>query len=1498
MVSTLLSAAVMPISFHHQQVPSFAQQWPAEVAAIIEAKLVEEIASHELRTIVLAPTADRLSFGVWLSVEWENHPFVEGADSAAGLVPLTTWLDGVDAIARGDKLLPATSSILRQPVHFTDPKHDASFGTWWRELHLALIATAIEVGTKKFAGRFKHPVGVFVSLGDAEASLVAFCHARGAPLWPLRERRKEHGYGGVYPHATFTPEGLVLFYPEGEGSKDQGPPAIRTVRLTEVKEAHVSRDRDLVVQLGDLRNEVTFSAGHCHEENGGPNALEVFTALSTHLTSTGRRTSADSSGPAPELPATGEALASALAGKAPLEVVAAIKTLAATHTVPRVAPLVDTLGKLPAKTLTLIRRELATTALGQSNWGEALAQVKHLSGADRWQWIELHALIGSGHFAAAMPLLEDHTKNLAERACALAGLGRAAEALELLKEATSGDDLAARALAQAQLGQREAVDTVAAALAQGVRSHLRAQLVARPEFQAVLNRLTTLEAQAEASKSQAQALPRTSLELSAAPVIEGAELPTRVLGAALRSQALEYPGTFFTAAIERPGGFWAANSAGALIDLKIGAAPRTIFRASRPIDALRAVPGGAVLASGSQLSFVDDTGHVRCTLQTLFRGEGPLAAHGSLIVQASQRVLNVYRLEAGRITHESTFGMPGGSTIVGVGFIGPARVAVCTAEELLLIDLSRPHAPRAEQRVDGRFHLTHASPGGELVLTHDTWVYFLSTEGALRATKRFDAAWTGGGVRPDPKPFQASTRDGRLALVDRNRVWVLTGERLELITLVGPEGEEPEPVHLLLESSSLATAVTRHEAVELAALPLDIPSIERFVESTVPVLRERLEVEVSRWLDEGVQVSRDERAPRVPLGAVVADWQSSDMVSLTASPAASVACLNDRAFAQVPLTPTPFEGDDTGGRATSEFERKQLEALNQARGLVGRRARTRAISALVKELATKFAPKTAVREFTVAIRAGRGLQVVAVVPGGGPLTPARATTNPRPERTLKERLTSSRWYTELDALALRARRDAPFRAEVLSLLATENIAAADRIAARVVDVDLEGCTRAWLAAAARDLDFALGGLIELHERGNATATHWLTQLADDPTPRRALPARRALGRLDEDATIELVKKRLSELEAYDDDSVPSKSLAALSDERLTRLQPALLAARLVLQRDGPLLVPLVRTGWVPDAQTIRAGNAARAQEDDFISELFGGDDEPHPEATALRLFTAKRIAQNAEQPAGPLWPAELPIEKARVSWQRFFTVAWPEWSKLGVLDRLHQVIPARASTSTSEATFALQMLYQDLLRGDARATTLASALEGLPLDPAALRDVRRLASLSRLQFGWALVKDKRFAQARAVADAAVAESPADGQVRFFDARLAWLEANDPRAALPRIERALELATDLAGRARLLNLYGAALDALGQYPAALEWYQRALRESEAGTLDHDSGQVEGDAAMTPAILSNLAETSSKMGDQARARSYAEEAARRGSKTEIVREILAQTELDAP
>ena len=83
------------------------------------------------------------------------------------------------------------------------------------------------------------------------------------------------------------------------------------------------------------------------------------------------------------------------------------------------------------------------------------------------------------------------------------------------------------------------------------------------------------------------------------------------------------------------------------------------------------------------------------------------------------------------------------------------------------------------------------------------------------------------------------------------------------------------------------------------------------------------------------------------------------------------------------------------------------------------------------------------------------------------------------------------------------------------------------------------------------------------------------------------------------------------------------------------------------------------------------------------------------------------------------------------------------------------------------------------------------------------------------------------------------------------------------------------------------------DELGDFAQALEWFHKALAISDSTGLDHDTGQKTGDPTMTHAILSNIAEAHWKLGQRAEARNFADQAARRGSKTEIVKTILAET-----
>ena len=361
---------------------------------------------------------------------------------------------------------------------------------------------------------------------------------------------------------------------------------------------------------------------------------------------------------------------------------------------------------------------------------------------------------------------------------------------------------------------------------------------------------------------------------------------------------------------------------------------------------------------------------------------------------------------------------------------------------------------------------------------------------------------------------------------------------------------------------------------------------------------------------------------------------------------------------------------------------------------------------------------------------------------------------------------------------------------------------------------------------------------------------------------------------------------------YDSKRVPLNSCAGLGDARAAQLLEPLLAAKQALaagHHQAVLLIPLVRAGWTPDADTLQKGFQARQREDDEMSELFDKLDLTEPEPTAVRHWIARRIAQ-AVDGNGPLWPTDVPLETANVGWQRFFDIAWPLWERAAVLDRLHTRLVQKALVGpplpgqpvSADALFAIRVLFQDLLRNDPHGEALGRELETIPYGEQTLDQVRKLAVLSRVQFGWALMKEQRYAEARRVAEAVLAEAPTDGQAHFFRARIAWLEKNDPRAAIPLVDAGLEQAANDAGRGRLLNLRGAVHDALGEYAASILWFQKALLVAE------DTRELK----MTTDVLSNLAEAHWKLGDKPKARQFAETASRRGSTTAIVKTILAE------
>lgn len=1466
----------MPFELQHAQLPSFAQSWPEELAQLIAARLESELPSEDVRTIVLAVTHDRQRIGAWVTLEWEDYPYAEDVSTAVGFVSLAPWLDQVDAIARGEVTLPGPAGWSPHlPLTFEDDAKTDSLRAWWLELHRALTATAIELATKHLATRFTQPVGVFMSMTGSEARLVAFCHPDGAPLWPLREHRREHGYGSAYTHGTLGDDALTMFYPQGEGADEGGAPTIRRRALTDVVRAQLADD-DLHLQFAGEPFSIRFSHGHTSEELGGPAAEDVAAALAAFAKKTGKL---DAPGAPIGLPdaATFQSAFDAQGD----EWGAWLGRLVETHGAPAVSERVRAL-QFGEQRMQDLHRTVACLARDVGAWEVALTHFALLTGKLRadWRTHEHRALVALSRWDEVLRTPSDDAP---ERALALFSRGDVAAARAELEGKTSGDALAVLAMMEAGTSEARATGLLTRALADGIRPHLEVHVRAHPLLGRLLEERTALEAARVASRAAVAALEPSTLDRSTERQL--------VRAAAESLFAAPFAGDGdgkLRLALRRGDGWLAIDDNRRIVELHEGRPATTLWEGE--VESLVAVRTGLVAASSTRLTLLDAQGTQLATLDSPLRFTGELASRGALVAATYGDTVRLARVEGTTLRWAGTLTANDRVYVTSLGFVSDDRLLLASSEGLVLVDCADVLRLRPLARVEGDFTLLDTWTGSAL-LKSDRGATLLD---ALTLRTR----WT---VELGHQPFLAHARDGRLALGSRGEVLLVdpTTLRTERHVLCAGDGHPLDDTLALTIDADRAVALTKDRGVVvLDRVPFDVGALRHEVESELPRVRDWVKEQLEQWVSDDVVVGGEEEGERAaePLGGVVGFWVERFAVLRPQGPRS---VLNADAQTAVDLAferPEPERkrgGDDERARAAQRLS----DTLAQLTKELSSQLRNAAMAKVLREAMARVAPRTKARELFVGIESG-SLCIVDVLRGGGTVPPFRVEVKPPAPRSLRELMSAGNWYQSVDAWTQRAKREPAFRDEVLALLAEGELRAAARVARQLVDVDLEGCARAWLSAAEVDLEFALDGLLLLAEQGHAGARARLQPLCELDAPELALPARRALGRLDEDATLTLVRTALAALEEYGEDDAPVKTLAALSDARLAQLKDALLAAKEVLRRPGPLLVPLVRAGWTPDDETLEQGHEARLQDDDFMGELFG-DEPPDATATAVRLFLARQVAENVRL-GQQAWP-DAPLEKSRRGWQRFFTVAWPEWERAGVLDGLFALLPRLAASSKPaageklgrDATLALQVLHQALLRGDARATQFAEALEAAQLPEDARRPVIQLARSSRLMFGWSLLKQRQLAEARRVADAALADAPEDGQAHFFSARLAWLEQNDPRAAVPHLEAGLRLASDDVGRARLLNLQGAVWDELGDFAKALEWFHKALALSDSGRIDHDTGQKRGDPTMTHAILSNIAEMHWKLGQRDEARKYADQAARRGSKTDIVKSILSET-----
>lgn len=175
------------------------------------------------------------------------------------------------------------------------------------------------------------------------------------------------------------------------------------------------------------------------------------------------------------------------------------------------------------------------------------------------------------------------------------------------------------------------------------------------------------------------------------------------------------------------------------------------------------------------------------------------------------------------------------------------------------------------------------------------------------------------------------------------------------------------------------------------------------------------------------------------------------------------------------------------------------------------------------------------------------------------------------------------------------------------------------------------------------------------------------------------------------------------------------------------------------------------------------------------------------------------------------------------------------------------------------------------------ASLLSSWLENdrvwKPASTAAPKSAPHLSAQPLYAEGMRLMQSGKLAEARKVADKAVAIAPLDLEVLYLDLRLAWREANAPAAALEqagtRLEQ-LDPSQDLSAAGRLFNLLGCACDELKQWPASLEWFQKAAAADPTEAT----------------YLANLAEVHEKLGDLGAAREAAKRARKLGADSPVV------------
>ena len=522
-----------------------------------------------------------------------------------------------------------------------------------------------------------------------------------------------------------------------------------------------------------------------------------------------------------------------------------------------------------------------------------------------------------------------------------------------------------------------------------------------------------------------------------------------------------------------------------------------------------------------------------------------------------------------------------------------------------------------------------------------------------------------------------------------------------------------------------------------------------------------------------------------------------------------------------------------------------------------------------------------------------------------PWTPYRRNVPERRIRTLEEKLAD---WDDLEKNIARAKTDPETRSAVLRM-AADGVGIGIRIAAELPKEEapavFEAFTRAFNAGKG-DAN-AMVWLVENRELPGVKAL--LESLLQGPgTPWARVSAAKALGRCEDESIVTVVKALLDDV----DGDYSEAELAAEAMDGMERRMPELLAnLKGWVDRAGndnrlPLIAKHLFRAGHPEIPAGLIEQSAREKDDERYHSTKTGirildeaewyeNDACHSE----RLWTGKRFADRVTSlkakgdALAPLWAPDWTPEPHPASWNYLLRSAWPHLEKAGAVDgfvqRLAAVKPGKEHASDRQIVMCVLNHYafeNDMEKLIALAEAVLRAPAGTFVgededgdevsDEDVKKRIRRQLTGARVVRGFKLGREGKFEEARAQADAALKEDPRDGQVLFLDARLTWLEDESPMAGIEQAMKNLGKvgSHDNAGQGRLLNLIGCAYDEMKRYDDAVIWFEKAAQ-----------------AHRDPMYLANLAEIHEKRGDLPTAVKYAQQAKRKGAKSDLVTRLLA-------